>query len=289
MSRRRAPIARQVGRDRRAFVSTPTALAHTTGKTQLKPASSQQDRPLGRIHDTARQMLREGLPIKCVEAVFLALYLTAEMEDIDRIPARSPEGPSRHIYSLIDGHSSPRSSMPSAVALPDTRRRGSRPPRAQVGFKSSMSGHVHRHIVLLVRERATGQFGALGISRRKELAYKASFLSASSAARCSPARVGPVPRSRGSTSSSHPQSTLCPQSNALTARVSCASPLQELKYSSCSEILADFRRSYEKWWHEASALAALAARASRVHAQACCIQRLTTRPARLSPPRRCSR
>ena len=31
-------------------------------------------------------MLREGLPIKCVEAVFLALYLTSEMEDIERIP-----------------------------------------------------------------------------------------------------------------------------------------------------------------------------------------------------------
>lgn len=62
-----------------------------------------------------------------------------------------------------------------------------------------MNGHVHRHIVLLIRERATGQFGALGISRRKELAYK------------------------------------------------------ELRYNSCSDVLADYRRSYEKWWHEARA------------------------------------
>ena len=118
--------------------------------------------------DTARQMLREGLPIKCVEAVFLALYLTADMEDIDRIP---------------------------------------------VGFKSCLNGHVHRHIVLLVREKSSGQFGALGLSRRKELAYK------------------------------------------------------ELRYDTCSSILSDYKRSYEKWWHEVR-LCIAARGCAEVHASA---------------------
>jgi len=32
--------------------------------------------PLGRVMDTAKQIMRDALPIKCVEAVFLALHLT---------------------------------------------------------------------------------------------------------------------------------------------------------------------------------------------------------------------
>ena len=45
-----------------------------------------KDRPLGRIMDTAKKITRDALPIKCVEAVFLGLYLTCDMEDLDRIP-----------------------------------------------------------------------------------------------------------------------------------------------------------------------------------------------------------
>ena len=43
-------------------------------------------RPLASLLCTARAIARRPLPIKCVEAVFLALLLTAGMEDIDRVP-----------------------------------------------------------------------------------------------------------------------------------------------------------------------------------------------------------
>ena len=45
--------------------------------------------------------------------------------------------------------------------------------RIPVSFKTQVAGkHVHRHIVLLVRSKESGEFGALGISRRRELACK---------------------------------------------------------------------------------------------------------------------
>eukprot|EP00250_Pteridium_aquilinum_P028945 c38161_g1_i1 orf=150-623(+) len=48
--------------------------------------NSHKSRPLARIMDTAKMMIYNPQPIKCVEAVFLALYLTAGIPDADRIP-----------------------------------------------------------------------------------------------------------------------------------------------------------------------------------------------------------
>jgi hypothetical protein len=42
-------------------------------------------RPLRCIMDTAREVLREGLPIKCIEAAFVAMYLTAGMQELSRM------------------------------------------------------------------------------------------------------------------------------------------------------------------------------------------------------------
>ena len=39
-----------------------------------------------RIMDTAREVLREALPIKCIEAVFLGTLLTAGWEGLHRMP-----------------------------------------------------------------------------------------------------------------------------------------------------------------------------------------------------------
>ena len=104
-------------------------------------------RPVGRILETARRIERDALPIKCVEAVFLALRLTHDWRDVDRIPM----------------------AFKTAVAFTDgaglARRR------------------CHRHIVLLIRRRrgsrepesdaASGPgYGALGISRRASLAHR---------------------------------------------------------------------------------------------------------------------
>lgn len=38
--------------------------------------------------DTAREVLREALPIKCIEAVFLGALLTAGWEGVHRMPLR---------------------------------------------------------------------------------------------------------------------------------------------------------------------------------------------------------
>ncbi|KAG1668633.1 hypothetical protein FOA52_002486 [Chlamydomonas sp. UWO 241] len=45
-----------------------------------------KDRPFCRIMDTARDMLREALPIKCIEAVFLGGLLTAGWDGLQRLP-----------------------------------------------------------------------------------------------------------------------------------------------------------------------------------------------------------
>lgn len=36
-----------------------------------------QNRPMARVMDTAKDIIRRALPIKCLEAVFLGLYLTS--------------------------------------------------------------------------------------------------------------------------------------------------------------------------------------------------------------------
>ncbi|GBF91266.1 hypothetical protein Rsub_03586 [Raphidocelis subcapitata] len=91
--------------------------------------NASKKRPFRSLMETARCMLADPLPLKCVEATFLALLLTcgAGWRGADR------------------------------VAL---------------GFKSRAGGAAHRHIVLAVRDGASGRWGALGLSRRRELAYK---------------------------------------------------------------------------------------------------------------------
>lgn len=55
-----------------------------------------KNRPMSRILDTSRKIIRDGLPIKCVEAVFLALFLTQGLQSLERIPMS--------FKSRVDGH-----------------------------------------------------------------------------------------------------------------------------------------------------------------------------------------
>eukprot|EP00735_Rhodelphis_limneticus_P014069 TRINITY_DN8052_c0_g1::TRINITY_DN8052_c0_g1_i1::g.20159::m.20159 TRINITY_DN8052_c0_g1::TRINITY_DN8052_c0_g1_i1::g.20159 ORF type:complete len:317 (+),score=19.01,sp/Q86V25/VASH2_HUMAN/38.86/7e-49,Vasohibin/PF14822.1/1.1e-67 TRINITY_DN8052_c0_g1_i1:152-1102(+) len=82
-------------------------------------------RSLHSILATAKAITYEALPIKCVEATFLALYFTQPLNEVDRIP---------------------------------------------LAFKSEISGQIFKHIVCAVHY--DGKFGALGISRRKDLMFK---------------------------------------------------------------------------------------------------------------------
>ena len=45
-----------------------------------------KQRPLSRILETAREVTRQALPIKCVDAVFVAAYLTQGLRELDRVP-----------------------------------------------------------------------------------------------------------------------------------------------------------------------------------------------------------
>eukprot|EP00873_Tetraselmis_striata_P010908 jgi/Tetstr1/431172/TSEL_020884.t1 len=86
-----------------------------------------KDRPFCRIMDTARDIQRDALPIKCIEGAILGLFFTCGQEDLDRMALR---------------------------------------------FKTTAGGNVYRHIVLAMRHRPSGKWGAIGLSRRQELMYK---------------------------------------------------------------------------------------------------------------------
>lgn len=43
-------------------------------------------RPMGRILETGREVTRQALPIKCVEAVFVGAYLTQGLKEVERVP-----------------------------------------------------------------------------------------------------------------------------------------------------------------------------------------------------------
>ena len=43
-------------------------------------------RPMGRILETGREITRQALPIKCVEAVFVGAYLTQGLKELERVP-----------------------------------------------------------------------------------------------------------------------------------------------------------------------------------------------------------
>ena len=43
-------------------------------------------RPIAKIMNTAKKIIRDCMPIRCVEAVFLALYVTAGIKKLNRFP-----------------------------------------------------------------------------------------------------------------------------------------------------------------------------------------------------------
>nr|XP_032820859.1 tubulinyl-Tyr carboxypeptidase 1 isoform X1 [Petromyzon marinus] len=86
-----------------------------------------KNRPIAGLMDLARDMVREALPIKCLEAVILAIYLTNGLPGVERFP---------------------------------------------LSFRTRFGGSAFRHVVLGVC--VGGRYGALGLSRRPELMFKAA-------------------------------------------------------------------------------------------------------------------
>ena len=60
-----------------------------------------KNRPMTRILETARDITRQALPIKCVEAVFLATYLTQGLRELERIPVSFKSQVDGNVYKHI--------------------------------------------------------------------------------------------------------------------------------------------------------------------------------------------
>nr|PNR58018.1 hypothetical protein PHYPA_005013 [Physcomitrium patens] len=92
-------------------------------------------RPLSGLMATAKLIIHQPEPIKCVEAVFIALYLTAGLKSVTRIPI----------------------GFKTQFAN-------------QVHYRNYVTFMVFQHIVLLVQYK--GKYGAFGISRSPDLMNK---------------------------------------------------------------------------------------------------------------------
>ena len=79
------------------YASNPASLPFRSGSRSAgprvlrlgagtSPQVMKRDRGLKHVMYTAKEIMREALPIQCVEAVFLGIHLTAEIEELERIP-----------------------------------------------------------------------------------------------------------------------------------------------------------------------------------------------------------
>nr|XP_040055801.1 tubulinyl-Tyr carboxypeptidase 1 isoform X1 [Gasterosteus aculeatus aculeatus]XP_040055802.1 tubulinyl-Tyr carboxypeptidase 1 isoform X1 [Gasterosteus aculeatus aculeatus] len=107
-----------------------------------------KSRPLTALIDIAKEMTREALPIKCLEAVILGMYLYFSRS------CCMPLDMLRCLLTVLYLTNN----MPGVERFP-------------LSFQSHFSGNHFHHIVLGVH--SGGRFGALGISRREDLMFKA--------------------------------------------------------------------------------------------------------------------
>ena len=84
-----------------------------------------KQRPYARIMDTAREILRDGLPIKCIEAVFLGMYLTCGWEELERIPVGFKSRAGGQVYRCA----APTSAAAAATCHPHLAAAAPPPPR----------------------------------------------------------------------------------------------------------------------------------------------------------------
>ncbi|RNA44325.1 vasohibin-2 isoform X1 [Brachionus plicatilis] len=101
--------------------------------TGLQFFEIRKDRPLMGLAELSKKMIEVSLPIKCLEAVILSIFLINEI------------------------------TLSNSLAGVE---------KFTIGFKTNSKGNVHRHVVLGVFCHSTGLFGALGISRRSDLGFK---------------------------------------------------------------------------------------------------------------------
>lgn len=150
-----------------------------------------RDKGLKHVVAVSKQMIKEGLPIQCVEAVFLGVYLS--MLSLKSLSMSSPllvPQTSAHTKDPDDPNNqednenplSPENVLPGGTSA---CRRYCGVLRIPISFKSECDGNIYRHIVLAIyahngkkvdKDKAAvdsgWRWGAMGISRRKTLMFK---------------------------------------------------------------------------------------------------------------------
>lgn len=111
--------------------------------------------------DTARDIQRDALPIKCIEGAILGLFFTCGQVrpgsmGLGICPSSSPFSQPLYAATSSSAHTPPQEDLD----------------RMALRFKTTAGGNVYRHIVLAMRHRPSGKWGAIGLSRRQELMYK---------------------------------------------------------------------------------------------------------------------
>jgi hypothetical protein len=118
-----------------------------------------KDRSVRSIMETAREVIHLALPIRCLEASFVALLLTASIPGLERFPISFK---SQSLSKRQRHH--PHAQGPQAFVE-------GTPVGGFVPFAPTMRVKSYRHIVLGVRYR--GAFGAIGLSRSELLGGRA--------------------------------------------------------------------------------------------------------------------
>ncbi|GMH83326.1 hypothetical protein TrST_g4345 [Triparma strigata] len=140
-----------------------------------------KDRGMKHVVNICKQIIKEGLPIQCVEAVFLGVYLT-----MNSLKFLSKAGggvvPPAAVAIPVDDDDPPPSPKATALSgLSSGCRRYAGVLRLPISFKTSCNGNIYRHIVLAIYAHtglppsptdSAWRWGALGISRRKTLMFK---------------------------------------------------------------------------------------------------------------------
>jgi len=152
-----------------------------------------RDKGLKHVVAVSKEMIKEGLPIQCVEAVFLGVYLTMvslkslSMTSPLLVPqtaahTKDPDDPKNQENNSDQNPLSPENAI---AGYSSACRRYCGVIRIPISFKSECDGNVYRHIILAIyahngkkvdKESASvdsgWRWGAMGISRRKTLMFK---------------------------------------------------------------------------------------------------------------------
>lgn len=124
----------------------------TYNHTGLPPFfKMRKDRGMKHIVNISKQIIKEGLPIQCVEAVFLGVYLTAVgLKFLSGAGANTPApvGISSIHIDESDPPPSPKATPLSGLSSGCRRYCGIL--RLPISFKTRCNGNVYRHIILAV-------------------------------------------------------------------------------------------------------------------------------------------